>query len=288
MLNLRISAIFCKSYDIPRGGRGGTAHGGAAGRGGAGRGMARRAARRWVVGGGNNRPSCPLENRRPLSWTYFRRHEQTKSHLNRIREHDNRLTTGLSAGPRQLFVPGCWSLDRCLFVPAFVFHAPHVREFIRELPLRVRTFVWLRGGRLAVFSRTCLAWEGFKGIFAGALVPLINRSSNGRQTARCVIQSGLRRVSFDHASEELSRTVVFGALGCKMDGVLLGASSRRRPGRTHPPPAHPAPRRPVAPCPAPPAPPASPLCAAPSNLARGISGFWIQQVMMFLSRKCLA
>ena len=52
------------------------------------------------------------------------------------------------------------------------------------------------------------------------------------------------RISFVRVSDDSSRTAVFGALGGKMVGVLLGASSRRGPGRIHPPPAHPAlPRR---------------------------------------------
>ena len=41
-------------------------------------------------------------------------------------EHNERLTRGLSAGPRALFVPGCRPMDRRLFVPVNPFHARHV------------------------------------------------------------------------------------------------------------------------------------------------------------------
>ena len=49
----------------------------------------------------------PAEHRRQPSWTFVRKHDQTKSHANRIEEHDDRLTSGLSAGPDALFAPGC-------------------------------------------------------------------------------------------------------------------------------------------------------------------------------------
>ena len=56
-------------------------------------------------------------------------------------------------------------------------------------------------------------------------------------TACCVPRSGLHRISFVRASEELSRTVFFGALEAKIDGSLLGEQPRR----------HPVPPRPVPP-----------------------------------------
>ena len=53
----------------------------------------------------------------------------------------------------------------------------------------------------------------------------------------------LHRISFVRASENTSRTVVFGALESKVDGLPRGASSRRRPWCIRPPPSHPAPPR---------------------------------------------
>ena len=43
---------------------------------------------------------------------------------------DRRLTSGPSAGPRALFVPGCWPAYRRLIVPVNHFHAKHGRENI--------------------------------------------------------------------------------------------------------------------------------------------------------------
>ena len=74
---------------------------------------------------------------------------------------------------------------------------------------------------------------------------------------------GLHGISFVRASEETFRTVVLDAMGRKRDGCILG-------DRTH--------RHPALPCPAP---PAAPPCAAPSRPARGMSGFWVRQIMFF-------
>ena len=41
---------------------------------------------------------------------------------------DERLISGLSAGQEALFVPGCWPVDRHIFVFVNLFHARHVRE----------------------------------------------------------------------------------------------------------------------------------------------------------------
>ena len=61
----------------------GSGQGGARRGGGAGRGEAARDAGGSVCPG-NNRPSCFLGHRRQLSWTSLRKHEQTKSYVNRI------------------------------------------------------------------------------------------------------------------------------------------------------------------------------------------------------------
>ena len=90
------------------------------------------------------------------------------------------------------------------------------------------------------------------------LVPMINLSS----TARCVPPFDFHRISFVHASEETSRTVVPIALESKMDSCLLGAPNRRCP-------ASPQLTRPR---------PAARLCADPPHPARGIFCFWIRQV----------
>ena len=113
-----------------------------------------------------------------------------------------------------------------------------------------------------------------------------NRSSNVRQlhvnrssSARCVPRSGLHRISFVRASENSSGTVVLGALVGK-HFFPLGASSRRRPGRAHPPPSQPAPPHHARPAPAirlaavrRPAPPRP----VPPMVRR--SGFWNRQVL---------
>ena len=77
-----------KNLDIPRASRGGAAHGGAAhgeaaGRGGTGQSRVGRDAGRSVRPG-NNYSSCRPANRKQPSWTYIRKHEQTKSDVNRI------------------------------------------------------------------------------------------------------------------------------------------------------------------------------------------------------------
>ena len=49
-----------------------------------------------------------------------------------MEERNQRLTRGWSAGPRALFVPGCWPVYRRLFVSvnSFHSHARHVRDFL--------------------------------------------------------------------------------------------------------------------------------------------------------------
>ena len=53
-------------------------------------------------------------------------------------ERNQRLTSGWSAGPRALFVPGCWTVYRRLFVFVNPFHARHVRE--KPLGSKTRTY----------------------------------------------------------------------------------------------------------------------------------------------------
>ena len=75
---------------------------------------------------------------------------------------------------------------------------------------------------------------------------------------------GVRGISFVHASEESSRTVVEGALEVE--------DERLCPGRTAPPRPRSAPRRPA------PARRPAPPYRAPLRPAHGKSGFWIRQV----------
>ena len=70
-------------------------------------------------------------------------------------------------------------------------------------------------------------------------------------------------MSLVRASEETSRTVIFGSLEGRMDGCFLSASIWRSPGRIHPPPSRPSPSRFAAPRPAPPRPRRPPCCWAP-------------------------
>ena len=98
---------------------------GRSGRGGARRGGEGR--RGWVGRDavGSIQPGIlPSSESKTLSWTCLRKHEQTKSYLNRWRNE----IRGWSAGPRALFVPGCWPVCRRLFVFVNLSHARHVRE----------------------------------------------------------------------------------------------------------------------------------------------------------------
>ena len=103
------------------------AHGGAAGRGGAGQ--------HGSGGPEANGPSSPPGYRGQLSWTSLCKHEQRKSYVHGWRNKTRgwqpvhaRFIRGLSAGPRALFVPGCWPVYRRLFVSVNPSHARHVRE----------------------------------------------------------------------------------------------------------------------------------------------------------------
>ena len=122
---------------------GGTGRGGAQRRAArAGGGGARRGAARWsgmAAGGcaqdgggtmrpGENRPSYPPRHRRHPPWTNLRRHEQKKSHVNRIEEHNERLTTGLSAGRKSALRSWLLANVPTLFCFCKPFHARRARE----------------------------------------------------------------------------------------------------------------------------------------------------------------
>ena len=74
------------------------------------------------VGPEGNRPSSLPGYRKHLFRTSLRKHEYRKSYVNRWRNKtsgwqavDPRLTSGLTAGPRALFVAGCLTVYRRLF-----------------------------------------------------------------------------------------------------------------------------------------------------------------------------
>ena len=91
---------------------GGAKRGGArrAGRGGSG------ARRRGAVRPGDDLSFRIPEQRRQPSCVTLQKREQNNIHVNLIDKHDSRLIIGLLAGPRALFVPGCWLMDRRLLV----------------------------------------------------------------------------------------------------------------------------------------------------------------------------
>ena len=90
----RYYTITCRiqNPDTLRAGRVGAAHGGAARGAGLGR-----TGRRWVDPARRQPSFLPCSESKTLSWTTLRKHEQTKSYVNRMREQNHRLTTGLSA-----------------------------------------------------------------------------------------------------------------------------------------------------------------------------------------------
>ena len=112
-------------------GRGGARRGGEGGSG-----LGRTGRRR--VDPARRRPSLlPSIESKTLSWTTLRKHEQRKSHVNRMREQSHRLTTSLSAvDPRLISRTASalrsWLLTRvptpiCLCKPFS--HARHVRRY---------------------------------------------------------------------------------------------------------------------------------------------------------------
>ena len=89
-----------------------TMHGGAKRLGGARRGRGWAGQRRGGGGAGRcaqgmiSRLRAPGHRKQP-SCTYPRKHKQRKPHVNRITEHEERLTTGLAAERRPICVPSC-------------------------------------------------------------------------------------------------------------------------------------------------------------------------------------
>ena len=82
---------------------------------------------------------------------------------------DDRLITGLSAGRRPLFVPGCCAVGRRLFVPVNLFHARHIREFLDSKKSRGLT------GCLEIHSGTpAVQPRQHRGVQVVAPDPLIN------------------------------------------------------------------------------------------------------------------
>ena len=109
---------------------------------------------------GDKPPSYSPKHRRHVAWTTLQKHEQAKSYVNRWRNKTrgwqpvhNRFIRDLSAGREALFVPGCWPVDRRLFVSVNPFHARHVRESNKY------THSILRGQRLICLqtssTKTC-------------------------------------------------------------------------------------------------------------------------------------
>ena len=105
-----IASCRTQNPDIPRARQGGARHGRAAGRGRARRqGKARPGGRAgpggdWDSGGsvhpGKNYQFCPPGQRRHTSATIHRKHECTKSYLNRMGEHGDGLIAGTTAAVR--------------------------------------------------------------------------------------------------------------------------------------------------------------------------------------------
>ena len=84
---------------------------------------------------GDNPFLYPPKYRRHVAWTFPQKHKQAKSYVNRWRKKTrgwqpvhHRFITGLSPGREALFLPGCWPVDRRLFVSVNPFDARNVRE----------------------------------------------------------------------------------------------------------------------------------------------------------------
>ena len=72
-----------------------------------------------------------------------RKHERIKSYLNRIKEHDDQLTSGLSAGRWPPLVPGSWPMDRSLRVSVNFVHAGHVWECSGCFVYWLCVYIWV-------------------------------------------------------------------------------------------------------------------------------------------------
>ena len=73
----------------------------------------------------------------------------------------HRLTTGLSAGRKSLFVSGCWPVYRRLFVYLNVFHAMHVREYSASKIDKGSTVGWLTIPSLGLRVRSTISMAIF-------------------------------------------------------------------------------------------------------------------------------
>ena len=115
--------------DTQRAGRVGTAQGGRRGGATLGRTRCRHFGRL-----GSHRPSGPPAHCKTTVLNVSSQARTKEILCKPLREQNVRLTTGLSPGPRALFVAGCWPVYRRLFVLVNPFHAMHVRENVFLFP----------------------------------------------------------------------------------------------------------------------------------------------------------
>ena len=101
-----------------------------------------------------------------------------------MEERQPRSTSGLSAGPRALFVPGCWPVCRRFFVFVNPFHARHVREKPDTPGARSRFAwryhyfcFWLHPDKDIWFGRPCGIKQFLDMPFIKAVGPLPRRSA---------------------------------------------------------------------------------------------------------------
>ena len=77
---------------------------------------------------GDKRPAYPPRHRKTNVLNVSPEARTSEILCKPMEEHNDRLTSGLSAGREALFIPGCSPVDRCLFVSVNPFHARHIRE----------------------------------------------------------------------------------------------------------------------------------------------------------------
>ena len=113
--------------DIPRAGRYGAAHGGTARPGGDGQ---HRTPTTGLFAQEITNTLIPRRGKNDFLGVFWK-NEQWKPYVNRWRKKtavDPRLITGLTAGRKALFLPGCQPVERRLFVFVNPYHARNVRE----------------------------------------------------------------------------------------------------------------------------------------------------------------
>ena len=157
-------------HERGRAGQGTSRRRGGAGRGGAGPGIENNCPRFCFGSTVKGNPS------KPNQWTQ--------------RVADERLVSGLSAGPRPLFVPGA---GRRFFVSVSSIHAKHNREYI--IVIRIPGNTLLEKGLQRQTGDGPTGQQPGRGAL---MVPLVNRSL-------CVPRSGLNGISLVRASEKTSR-----------------------------------------------------------------------------------